>query len=164
MMDIMNNCGRYHFFVSDQKTAREIIPAPFEIDVFVPRWLPGSFRQRRLNLRINSGWHQVDHIATDMTTTKIYPIDWFPMIILKCYPMKITAMRVFLIPRESSRTPDASNRLFFSLWVFRMSAVCASGATMPLNLSGDLISATLISWTAASNLKKISVNCVSAFS
>jgi len=73
MLDIMNNCGCYHFFVPDQKTVKGIIPAPFEIDVFVPRWLPESFPQRRLNLRINSGWHQVDHIATDLTATQILP-------------------------------------------------------------------------------------------
>jgi hypothetical protein len=68
MVDIMNNCGCYHFFVPDPKMVKRVIPAPQEIDAFVPRWLPERFPQARLNLRINSGWHQVDHIDTDIST------------------------------------------------------------------------------------------------
>jgi len=70
MVDIMNNCGCYHFFVPDHKTFRRVIPSPFEVDVFVPRRLPVSFPVERLTLRTNSGWHQVDHMDTEMTPTE----------------------------------------------------------------------------------------------
>ncbi len=63
MVDIMNTCGCYHFFVPDQKRVKRIIPTPGEVDVFVPRWMPESFPQRRLAIRINSGWHQVVHLG-----------------------------------------------------------------------------------------------------
>jgi hypothetical protein len=68
MVDIMNNCGCYHFFVPERKKVKRVMPRPQEIDAFVPRWLPQRFPQGRLNLRINSGWHQVENIATDMST------------------------------------------------------------------------------------------------
>jgi hypothetical protein len=64
MVDIMNNCGCYHFFLPRKERVAHIIPSTFAIDAFVPRWLPDGFPKVRLSLRINSGWHQVDHIAT----------------------------------------------------------------------------------------------------
>lgn len=65
MVDIMNTCGCYHFFVPDQKRVKRIIPSPGEIDVFVPRGMPESFPRRRLTLLINSGWHQVVHLVAE---------------------------------------------------------------------------------------------------
>ena len=65
MVDIMNTCGCYHFFVPDQKRVERIIPTPQEVDVFVPRWMPELFPQRRLDIWINSGWHQVVHLASE---------------------------------------------------------------------------------------------------
>ena len=65
MVDIMNTCGCYHFYVPDKKRVKHIIPSPGEIDVFVPRWMPESFPQKRLNIQINSGWHQVVHIGAE---------------------------------------------------------------------------------------------------
>jgi len=64
MVDIMNNCGCYHFFVPAENRVQRILPLPFAIDAFVPRWLPASFPQARLSVRIKSGWHQVNHIGT----------------------------------------------------------------------------------------------------
>ena len=64
MIDIMNNCGCYHFFVPDKSRVERILPTPLAIDAFVPRWMPASFPQNRLSLRANSGWHQVDNIDT----------------------------------------------------------------------------------------------------
>ena len=64
MVDIMNNCGCYHFFVPHEDRIRRIKPLDFAIDAFVPRWLPDAYPQSRLSLRINSGWHQVNHMGT----------------------------------------------------------------------------------------------------
>ena len=64
MVDIMNNCGCYHFFVPAEDRVERILPLPFAIDAFVPRWLPASFPQNRLSVHIKSGWHQVNHIGT----------------------------------------------------------------------------------------------------
>jgi hypothetical protein len=65
MVDIMNTCGCYHFYSPDQKRVKRIIPTPQEVDIFVPRWMPELFPLRRLNIRINSGWHQVLHLGTE---------------------------------------------------------------------------------------------------
>jgi hypothetical protein len=64
MVDIMNNCGCYHFFVPAEDRVERILPLDYAIDAFVPRWLPASFPQNRLGVHIKSGWHQVNHIGT----------------------------------------------------------------------------------------------------
>jgi hypothetical protein len=73
MVDIMNTCGCYHFFIPDQKRVKRIIPTPHEIDVFVPRWMPESFPQRRLTIRLNSGWHQVVHLGAEKQSSGLVP-------------------------------------------------------------------------------------------
>jgi len=73
MVDIMNTCGCYHFYVPDRKRVKRIIPTPQEVDVFVPRWMPESFPQKRLYLRMNSGWHQVVNMGTETR-----PSGWRP--------------------------------------------------------------------------------------
>jgi len=62
MVDIMNNCGCYHFFVPRKEKVVRVVSKPLALDPLVPAWLPDSFPQERLNLRINSGWHQVQKI------------------------------------------------------------------------------------------------------
>ena len=73
MVDIMNTCGCYHFYLPDQKRVKRIIPTPQEVDVFVPQWMPQSFPQRRLNLRLNSGWHQVVHMGVAKKASGFIP-------------------------------------------------------------------------------------------
>lgn len=63
MVDMMNNCGCYHFFIPRKDRVKRILHPPMAIDAFVPTWLPGSFPEERLLVRINSGWHQVNHVT-----------------------------------------------------------------------------------------------------
>ncbi len=65
MVDIMNTCGCYHFYVPDKKRVKQILASPGEIDAFVPRWMPELFPEKRLNIQVNSGWHQVVHIGAE---------------------------------------------------------------------------------------------------
>ncbi|MGD2187145.1 MAG: hypothetical protein PVI71_13530 [Desulfobacterales bacterium] len=65
MVDIMNNCGCYHFYVPRKELVKEILPVPMAIDAFVPTWLPDNFPRQRLVIRLKSGWHQVEHVGTD---------------------------------------------------------------------------------------------------
>ena len=65
MLDIMNNCGCYHFFVPDRNRIRHARSIALELDPLVPAWLPTSFPESRLALKVNSGWHQVQHILHD---------------------------------------------------------------------------------------------------
>ena len=73
MMDIMNTCGCYHFYIPDRKRVKRIIPTPQEVDVFVPRWMPELFPQMRMNIRINSGWHQVVHLDAETEPSGVVP-------------------------------------------------------------------------------------------
>lgn len=68
MVDVMNNCGCYHFFVPRKRRVLDILPQPGALPPFVPRWLPESFPEDRLLVRVNSGWHQVVHLETTATT------------------------------------------------------------------------------------------------
>lgn len=63
MLDIMNNCGCYHFFVPDYARIRRIKAPLLGLDPLVPAWLPPAFPLQRLQLTVTSGWHQVLHIA-----------------------------------------------------------------------------------------------------
>ena len=78
MVDIMNNCGCYHFYVPRKEIVQQIRPVPMAIDAFVPSWLPDGFPQKRLTIRVNSGWHQVEKISaakmpSDLITYKMLP-------------------------------------------------------------------------------------------
>ena len=70
MVDIMNNCGCYHFFVPHPEKVGNMIPSPDGIDAFVPRRLPENYPEKRLKLRIISGWHQVAHIDDQMNAAR----------------------------------------------------------------------------------------------
>jgi len=73
MVDIMNNCGCYHFFVPHRKKIGKMIPTPDGIDAFVPRRLPKAYPRKRLKLRIISGWHQVAHMDDEMNAAISLP-------------------------------------------------------------------------------------------
>jgi hypothetical protein len=73
MVDIMNNCGCYHFFVPHPKKIGKMISTPDGIDAFVPRRLPESYPRKRLKLRIISGWHQVAHMDDETVATRSLP-------------------------------------------------------------------------------------------
>ena len=65
VLDVMNNCGCYYFAAPRQDKVREIIPRPWALDPLVPTWLPADYPQQRLVLRVNSGWHQIEHIYSN---------------------------------------------------------------------------------------------------
>jgi hypothetical protein len=62
MIDVMNNCGCYHFFVPDESRVRAKIPQPSGLEPFVPQWLPKLLSRERFGVRVNSGWHQVERV------------------------------------------------------------------------------------------------------
>jgi hypothetical protein len=75
MVDIMNNCGCYHFFIPRKETVKRILPSPFATDAFVPTWLPSNFPRERLTIRLNSGWHQVENISARKKPAKFIAYD-----------------------------------------------------------------------------------------
>ena len=65
MVDIMNNCGCYYFFVPQKAIVAKVLTTPGEIAPLVPAWLPAEFPAKQMNLRVNSGWHQVQKVFTE---------------------------------------------------------------------------------------------------
>jgi hypothetical protein len=65
MVDAMNNCGCYHLFFPSRAHVGKAIPDDAGLYPFVPAALPDGYPRDRLILRVNSGWHQVEHIITD---------------------------------------------------------------------------------------------------
>jgi hypothetical protein len=63
MGDVMNNCGCYHFFIPDRQKVAEVIKKEGELEPLVPAWLPQGVPQMRIDLMVNSGWHQVQHVG-----------------------------------------------------------------------------------------------------
>lgn len=63
MADIMNNCGCYLFYVPRKERIAKINSSSNGLYPFVPTWLPDAFPDDRLNLRVNSGWHQIQKVS-----------------------------------------------------------------------------------------------------
>jgi hypothetical protein len=64
MVDIMNNCGCYHFFAPDRARLNQVLAPSGATPPFVPQNLPKLTPGERLGLRVNSGWHQVQRLFT----------------------------------------------------------------------------------------------------
>lgn len=62
MVDIMNSCGCYHFYAPRKGMVKIKKPSTQALYPFVATWLPDEYPARRLTLRVNSGWHQVEHL------------------------------------------------------------------------------------------------------
>jgi hypothetical protein len=62
MVDMMNNCGCYHLFAPRRDRVERVRANPLALDPFVPQWLPEVTEGKRLAVRINSGWHQVQRL------------------------------------------------------------------------------------------------------
>jgi hypothetical protein len=85
MVDIMNNCGCYHFYIPRKEMVERILPSPLAIDAFVPVWLPGDYPLHRLAVRVMSGWHQVEQISSgemplDFESYQFVPYDQLEML------------------------------------------------------------------------------------
>lgn len=62
IVDVTNNCGCYFFYLPKKEKVEKVINKKFELNPFISSWLPDSFPAKKLNFRINSGWHQAQHI------------------------------------------------------------------------------------------------------
>ena len=77
MVDTMNNCACSHIFVPDRKKVAEIKEISMEFDALVPSWLDSEYPGKRIRLRVNTGWHQIQNIGTSddgVTETASYEL------------------------------------------------------------------------------------------
>jgi hypothetical protein len=80
MVETMSNCGCYHLFAPDRDRVDRILSRPLIFNAMVPQWLPEISTGDRLGIRINSGWHQVQHLisvgeAPDPVPYELVPYD-----------------------------------------------------------------------------------------
>ena len=76
MIDLVHNCGCYHFFVPNKSRVKALKPTATEFGNQVPVWIPDTFPDRRIALTVSSGWHMVDHVGTPkvQTNMRIYKL------------------------------------------------------------------------------------------
>jgi len=97
MVDVVSDCGCYHFFSPERERVERIRSRPLSFDPFVPEWLPAISSGERLGIRINSGWHQVE---------RLMPVGEFPDPI----PYSLVRYDVLeALPRENGGTESIFN-------------------------------------------------------
>jgi len=97
MVDIVNDCGCYHFFSPEKERVDRIISKPLKFDPFVPQWLPDILPGQRLGVRLNSGWHQVQRLIVGEDFPEEIPYELVPYDVLE------------VLPREDGRTESIFN-------------------------------------------------------
>jgi hypothetical protein len=118
MADTMNSCGCYYFFIPRKDSIREIIIDPNDFAPLVPTWLPDNFPEEPINLRVNSGWHQVQHIRTGGIPAEPIYYELLPYRVLESLPrengLKESVFTTEGIMKNSSRIEPY---IFFSMGI-----------------------------------------------
>lgn len=118
MLDIMNNCGCYHFFVPERTRIRSVQTTSLGLNPLVPAWLPDQFPGQRLQLTVSSGWHQVQHIAQENTLEKTVPYELRPYRELEMLPDEDGQHRSMFNPQGIAWNSDRVEPvLFFSMGI-----------------------------------------------
>jgi hypothetical protein len=105
VVDIMNNCGCYHFFVPRKEKVQRIRSSPLAIDAFVPTWLPQDFPAKRLTIRVVSGWHQVANIDARTISLDFMPYQLEPYERLEMLPKDDTRHESMFTARGIGKHP-----------------------------------------------------------
>ena len=88
MVDVMNNCGCYFFYVPRKEKIERVRTSSAGLYPFVPVALPDTYPDRRLVLHINSGWHQVENIYSAKTISLQKTYRLLPYDVLEALPRK----------------------------------------------------------------------------
>jgi hypothetical protein len=86
MVDVVNDCGCYHFFAPERERVERILSRPLRFDALVGQWLPVIPSGERLGIRINSGWHQVQRLISARDLSEGVPYALMPYDILEALP------------------------------------------------------------------------------
>ncbi len=86
MVDVMNNCGCYHFFAPQEERVTQVVSKRLGLDPFIPQWLPTVHPGERLGIRVNSGWHQVERLVSARTPVNAVRYDLLPYEVLETLP------------------------------------------------------------------------------
>jgi hypothetical protein len=83
MVDVVSDCGCYHFFAPRKERVGRVLSRPLKFDPFVAQGLPAIPSGERLGIRINSGWHQVQRLISVGHLTDSIPYALVPYDVLE---------------------------------------------------------------------------------
>jgi hypothetical protein len=86
MVDVVNDCGCYHFFAPERGRVDGILSRLLRFGAFVGQWLPSIPSGERLGIRINSGWHQVQRLIPVGLLSESIPYTLMPYDVLEALP------------------------------------------------------------------------------
>jgi len=86
MVDVVNDCGCYHFFAPEKERVDRVISKPLRFDPFVPQWSPDILPGQRLGVRLNSGWHQVQRLIAGKEFPEPIPYELVAYDVLEVLP------------------------------------------------------------------------------
>jgi hypothetical protein len=86
MVDVVNDCGCYHFFAPEKERVERVVSKPFGFDPFIPQWLPSVPPGKGLGIRVNSGWHQVERLIAVREPADAIPYELVPYDVLENLP------------------------------------------------------------------------------
>jgi hypothetical protein len=128
LVDIMNNCGCYHFFAPAPDRVAETISRPFRLDPFVPTTLPTDFPGRRLTIDVMSSWHQVYRISAPGRENGGTPYRLRPYAELESLPRSDGGRESLFSPRGIGKGTDRVEPfIFFPMGVPNVGAMRQRG-------------------------------------
>jgi hypothetical protein len=137
MVDVMNNCGCYHFFVPVRERVDRVNATFPGLAPFVPQWLPEIPAGRRLGIRVNSGWHQVERLlASDIPSDSI-AYELMPYDVLEALPRESLRTESMFTSKGIGKGSDRNKEkvIFFSMGVPAVGSMRQRGRS-PIALVG----------------------------
>jgi len=138
MVDVMNNCGCYHFFSPAKERVEEVVSKPFVLNPFVPQWLPAIPSGNRLGLRINSGWHQVERLTAASGSTEGIAYELLPYHVLEKLPHEDGSTKSMFDPKGIAKGSERIERfILFSSGIPSVGSMRQRG-NHPIALTGRM--------------------------
>lgn len=132
MVDVMNNCGCYHFFAPKKERLDRVVSKSFGLPPFMPQWFPEVSPGKRLGIRVNSGYHQVERMLASEIPPDSIAYELVPYAILETLPREGDRAESMFDARELPRAQIGGRRRFSSFpWGYHRLGACAKEATTP---------------------------------
>jgi hypothetical protein len=118
MVDVVSDCGCYHFFAPDRERVEHVVSRPLSFEPFVAQWLPTIPSGEHLGIRINSGWHQVQRLISLKDFTNSIPYALVRYDILEALPHEDGRTESIFNSRGIARGSERAERfILFSMGI-----------------------------------------------
>jgi hypothetical protein len=118
MVDVMSNCGCYHFFVPRKGEIEQVRSRPLRFAPLIPQDLPEAFPGKRLEVRVTTGWHQVERLAASEGSADPVSYDLVPYDVLEALPRDDGRMESLFDGKGIAKGSDRTERyVLFSMGI-----------------------------------------------